>query len=43
MRRLKEVIAARDMGDALECVVDDDRKVVGRPNVLAGEDHITEH
>jgi len=42
MRRVKEVLAAGDMGDALECIVDDDCEVVGRADVFAGEDHITE-
>lgn len=42
MGRVEKVLAAGDMGDALKCVVDDYREVIGRSDVFAVEDHIAE-
>ncbi len=38
----EEVPAAGDVGDLLECVVDDDGEVVGGADVLAGEHDVAE-
>lgn len=38
---MEKVFAAGDMRDAFKSIIDDDCQVVGRADILAGEDHIT--
>ena len=40
MRCLQEILPARHMADPLFCIVNDNRKVVGSPYILAREDDV---
>ena len=39
-RRVKKILAAHDIGDALQRVVDDDREMIARRRVLARQNNI---